>query len=435
MNPSGRSGLQRWWPVLLLSLLYVVSLIDRLILTLLVDPLKADLGISDTQVAMLVGSSFAFFYAGVGFPAAWALDRGRRLLLGITGVVLWSVATLASGFVDSFAWLLTLRVGVAIGEAVLSPLAISLIADLFPRAQRSLPLSIFIASGTLGIFAAYSFGGWMVGQLEQGSLAGVPLIGDLAPWRAAMVLAGLPGLGIALVMALTVRDPPRVKDTPPTDSLAATRVGAFANKGDAIRFYTCFFLGCGLVSMPSQAALAWFPTFLVRRFGISPADSGYVFSLAMLAAALTLLSLPFVMRLLARRGFAAPLVPIALVITPLGMGLFALALSQESLAATVPWMVLGYGLLAGGINTLPQMVVGLTAPAAYRGRLVAIGLAGLTVIGMGIGPFATAWLGENVFSGPAALGHALLALVAVTGPLAWGLIFFSWQPFRRALQH
>jgi MFS family permease len=426
--------LRQWWPVALLSLLYVISLTDRLILAILIQPLKLDLHLSDTQVALLIGSSFGFFYAVIGVPVAWAIDRGNRLVIGVAGIAIWSLSTIASGLVSHFSTLVTLRIGVAIGESVLSPLGVSLIADLFPRERRSVPMSVFIASGLIGIFAAYSMGGSVVALLEHGRLSHTPFVGALPTWRATLLLIGLPGLILALLMACTVRDPKRRIEMAPQSAAPDNRFGAFASKADLLRFYLCFCAGAGIIGMPTCAALAWYPSLLVRVFNVSLPQSGWFFSIALIAAAMTLIAVPHVMRYCERRGKAGSLVPITLVIAPLGSLLFGLSLAQGSLAATLPLLIIGYGLLAGGVNALPSIAIGLTAPTAYRGRIVALGLSSISLIGMGLGPYLTAVLADHLYAGPRALARAMLTLTVLAAPLACIFIFLSWSPLRRALQ-
>src|SRR3546814_3504386 len=126
----------RWRVVTIFALLYVVSFVDRLILALLVEPLKADLGISDTQIGLLIGTAFALLYAFLGVPIAWLVDRGNRTRIAAAGILVWSLATVGSGFVSSYSELLPLRMCLALGEAVLSPVYVSLIVDHFRREDR-----------------------------------------------------------------------------------------------------------------------------------------------------------------------------------------------------------------------------------------------------------------------------------------------------------
>lgn len=424
-----------WYVVSLLALLYVVSYIDRLVLALLIDPVKAELGISDTQIAFLIGPTFGFLYAAIGLPVAWLVDRGNRVRIAAIGVILWGLSTIGAGFADSFPTLLGLRMGVATGEAVLSPVAISLIADYFRREERGTPTAVFVCAGILGVMLAYAVGGGVVSLLERGALEGWPVVGALPTWRATLVLIGLPGIVLALLLLVTVRDPRRGQLDEPAivTETSARPVGVFDSLANAVRFYTFFFIGNSMVMMITFAALAWYPTHLVRRFKVSIAESGYLFSVALGVAAAVLLLLPFIADRMAKRGRRGVLLPIELIVLPIGCLMFGLALVQDTLSRATLFTIAGVGLLSG-INGLPSIIVGLTAAPSFRGRLMAISLASSNVIGLGVGPFLVAVMSDRLFTGPGALGTSLLTLTLTAGPLGWLLIFLSWRYFRAAIR-
>jgi MFS family permease len=153
----------------------------------------------------------------------------------------------------------------------------------------------------------------------------------------------------------------------------------------------------------------------------------------MIVAAVVLLGIPHLMRLLERRGHVGALVPVTLALAVLGSLLFGLSLVQQSLAGTVAFLLAGYGMLAGGVNAIPSIAVGLTAPAAYRGRLVAIGGTTMGLVAMGLGPYLAALIAGRLDPGPRAIANAMLVLTVIAAPLA-GLCFaLAWAPFRRAM--
>ena len=129
--------------VILMTIAYMFSFIDRYILGLLIDPIKADLGLSDTQIGLLLGPAFAIFYATMGLPLGYLADRVKRVWIVSVGVFVWSLATVASGFAQKFSQLFIARMGVGIGEATLSPCAISMITDSFPKKDRGKPIGFY----------------------------------------------------------------------------------------------------------------------------------------------------------------------------------------------------------------------------------------------------------------------------------------------------
>jgi MFS family permease len=177
-----------------LVLLYIVNYVDRQVLAVLLQPIKEELAVSDTAMGLLTGLAFAFFYTTAGIPIARMADRGTRVTVITIGVIVWSGMTVLSGFARSFAQLAAARVGVGVGEAALSPAAHSLLSDYFPATRRATALSIYNIGGNLGIMLGFIAGGW---------------IGEVLGWRTAFFVVGLPGLAAALLVRLTVREPPR----------------------------------------------------------------------------------------------------------------------------------------------------------------------------------------------------------------------------------
>ncbi|MFC3443490.1 MFS transporter [Sphingobium rhizovicinum] len=426
-----------YYAVLLLAALYVISYVDRLILTLLVDPMKADLGISDLQVGLLIGPAFAILFSVIGLPVAWLIDRGNRTKYLAAGIILWSLSTLLAGYASSFAMLFALRMGLAVGESVLAPAAISLIGDLFPRDKRAAPSAIFIAAGTTGVMLAYVVGAAALDLARSGALATLPLIGALPAWRQTLVLIALLGFLIAPLLILTVPEPTRGAMEPVSTDRATSaeatesRVGIFLNRSDAVRFYGCFFIGNAILGTMLYGALAWYPTHLIRSQNMAPAQAGYLFSTALALGVVLTILFPTLSQRLARSGRRDILMRIPLVIIPIGLLLFIAALLQHSLLGASLLMGLGFSLLSA-INALPSITVPLTAPPALRGRLVAMVQFCNSIISLSLGAYLVALLAQTRFPGPAGLGQAMLTIALIAGPIAWILYACAWRPYRRA---
>ena len=186
-----------------LGVLFVVMMLnflDRQVISILAEPIKQDLELSDTQLGLMTGLSFALFYTTLAIPVAALADRWNRSWIIAIAIAVWSLMTVLCGLATSFMQLFLARVGVGIGEAGSGPASHSLIADLFPPEKRAGALGIFGTAVPIGAFIAYAGGGWIVENFD---------------WRTAFFMAGLPGIIIALVMWLTVRDPrgkPKLKD-------------------------------------------------------------------------------------------------------------------------------------------------------------------------------------------------------------------------------
>lgn len=159
--------------------------------SLLVEPIKASLSISDTQFALLQGLAFSILYSVLSVPLGWMADRVSRRKLIAAGASVWSIATVACGLSGSFGQLLIARIGVGAGEATLSPSAVSMIADAFPPTKRALPMSIYTAAANIGAGAALVFGAGLLSLVAQMPALSIPGRGPLAPWQMAFVLADI----------------------------------------------------------------------------------------------------------------------------------------------------------------------------------------------------------------------------------------------------
>ncbi len=175
-------------------LVYTSNFLDRQIFTLLMEPIKLEFGLSDTQLGFLSGIAFAMFYATLGIPIARLADRANRVNIISLCAIIWSFMTLASGLVMNFVQLALVRVGVGIGEAGCTPPAHSLIADYFEKGERAKALSIYSMGIPLGILVGYVSGGW---------------IAEFFGWRAAFFVFGVPGIILALLVKFTIREPER----------------------------------------------------------------------------------------------------------------------------------------------------------------------------------------------------------------------------------
>ena len=206
--PEGYS----WYVVVVLMLFYTLSFVDRQIIALLVEPMKADLGLTDVQMSLLGGLSFAVFYTVFGIPMGRLADSCNRRRLIAVGVALWSLMTTLCGFTSRFYHLLLLRMGVGLGEAALSPAAFSMIADYFPRRKRATALSIYSIGIYLGAGLAFTGGAILLGWADRlvSSREGnpLPVLGDIQPWQIVFLAVGLPGLLLTCLLA-TVREPNR----------------------------------------------------------------------------------------------------------------------------------------------------------------------------------------------------------------------------------
>ena len=155
-NKSNTKSSSAWIMVSLMMVAYIFSFIDRYILGLLIEPIKADLNLTDTQIGLLLGPAFAIFYATMGLPLGYMADRMKRISIVSIGIFVWSLATAASGFAQNFWHLFTARMMVGVGEATLSPCALSIINDSFPAEKRGRPIGVYTMGMSIGIESSIS---------------------------------------------------------------------------------------------------------------------------------------------------------------------------------------------------------------------------------------------------------------------------------------
>ncbi len=255
-----------WTVVAILIATAVLSYTDRQVLSLLVDPIRGDLGITDTQISLLLGTAFAVVYGIAGIPLGYLADRSSRRNLIFAGVVVWSLATIACGLSQGFAEIFVSRLFVGLGEAILSPAAISLISDYFPPSRRGTAVGLFLSGIAMGSGVAILIGGGVLHAVDVGVLSGTP-VATLAPWRLVLLLIGSPGLIWGLTI-LAIREPAR----------RATVVGVPA-AGGAARLLSLLrvapiYVVVAMASLVDNAVGAWAPSLLIREFAKDPGQVG-----------------------------------------------------------------------------------------------------------------------------------------------------------------
>jgi len=268
-----------WYSTVLLALLYWLSILDRTVISLLVDPIKADLGISDVQFGMLHGLAFAVTFSLFGLAAGTLADRFSRRVIIFFSVAAWSLATAACGLAKDFWHLLAARVGVGAGEAGLNPCATSMITDLFPPARLTMALAIYSLGASAGSGCAYLFGGILVELVSGADEMALPLIGAVKPWQAVFLIIGIPGVLLAL-LAFSMPEPAR-RGTQAGGQAGPAMRDLFSGYPELLkfirsrgRFFFSHYAGFGLASTGFVGAAAWYPAHMSREFAWSGSEIG-----------------------------------------------------------------------------------------------------------------------------------------------------------------
>ncbi|WP_085940057.1 MFS transporter [Azospirillum sp. B4] len=413
--PRGRTA---WWTVTVLFLAAIVSIIDRGIINIVVDPVRHDLGLVDFQIGLLQGLAFGLFYATVGIPLGLVADRVSRRLLVSVGVLVWSLATIGGGLAATFGELFASRLLVGLGEAALGPAAVSLIADLFPPHRRGKPLSLFLTGQAVANGLAISLTSFIMAAAANGRFAGIPLLQNAAPWRVAFIGCGTLGLVVVALMLMT-REPPRRSVQGAADATTLADKLSFLKRNGAV--FAPLYLGFALCFMAAYAAAAWSPAMLTRAFGLGPAMIGtWLGPFSMAFSFLGPLVGGLMIDHFARRSIAMAKFGI-LIVGPL------LAI-PSALAVFVPGPVFAMFLVAS--SSAIFAVLGATTfatlqsivPPTMRGS--AIALSGLvnTIIGATLGPLLVATLTDHLFRNPAQVGYSI-AIVVIPALLGGAALF------------
>lgn len=267
-----------WYVVILCMIAYIFSFIDRQILALMIEPIRNDLDISDTQFSLLHGLAFSLFYATMGLPIARLADsRSRPAIIG-AGVFLWSLATAATGLGRNFAHIFIARMGVGVGEAALSPAAYSMIADLFPKKSLGRALAVYSIGSFIGGGLAYLIGGAVVALVGDVRSVALPLVGEVRSWQVVFFAVGFPGTLLAAIFAVSVRDPVRTETSATRASLGAVIDFIRSNS----RFFVAHFGGFTLCALALFGLMSWTPAYLIRVHGLTTAETGMILGVTLL---------------------------------------------------------------------------------------------------------------------------------------------------------
>ena len=378
----------------ILVVVYTFNFIDRQILSILLQPVKDDLGLSDTAMGMLTGFAFAAFYATLGIPIARFADRSNRRNLVAWALGIWSLMTALSGLAQNFWHLLAARIGVGIGEAGCSPPAHSMIADYYPADQRATALGIYSLGIPFGIMFGLFAGGW---------------VNEFFGWRAAFFVVGLPGILLALIVRFSLREPPRGMAEGRADSADQPSVGETLQYLWAKKSFRHMSFAAALTAFVGYGFITWAPSFLTRSFGMGTGEIGTWFGL--------ILGIPGGIGI-ALGGYLADrfgahdpkwflwTTAVALIIcVPLNIVVFISTNSTTALLAMILPVLLGNFYQATTFSQT-QGISALRMRAVAAGILLFI----INIIGLGLGPQLVGILSDvlNTEYGDESLRYALL---------------------------
>ncbi|WP_343699671.1 MFS transporter [Caulobacter sp.] len=425
---SGSPSWYPWYVTGVLMVAYVLSFLDRQILYLMVEPIKADLKISDFQFSLLTGGAFGIFYTLMGLPIGWLADRYNRKKLIAAGIAAWSVMTAFCGLSRSYIELFLARVGVGVGEATLSPSAYSMLSDSFDKARLPKAMSFYTFGIFIGSGLAMIIGGQVIAAVAAKPDIVLPIFGAMRSWHMVFIIVGLPGLLVSLWM-LTLKEPARTGVV----VKKAKAAFPFAEVLGFIRSHplmsVSMFLGSAFFSVLAYAD-SWYPELFIRLWGWDVGASGRINGASsLIGGPLGLLFAGWCSsRWLAQGKTDACLRLTAL--AAVGITIPAVALPLMPNAQAMAFMLFPFKFFIGFTPVLIPSALQMVAPNHLRAQLGAVFLFTTGIIGISMGPILPAFLSDFVFQGSRALPHALASAALVIGPLTFALLWVGLRQYR-----
>ncbi len=400
-----------WYMTGLLMVLYMFSFLDRTIIVLLIEPIKRDLQLTDTQISLLYGFAFAIFYTIMGIPIARLADSKNRRSIIAVGVLVWSAMTAACGLAKNFGHLFIARVGVGVGEAALSPAAYSLISDSFPEHKRARAMSVYTMGLYLGVGAALLLGGLVIEFVENMGSVSLPLLGEVYSWQLTFFVVGAPGL-LFFFLVLGLREPLR-------QGVAAGSSVQVLSLKDSMswflqrkRFYLSFYLAMAFLTLYAYSLTAWTPSFFIRTHDWTTLEVSRNYGIVMLMFGPT--------GILAGGWIASRKFRLGDELANARMATYAfLVLLIPAATMTLvdnEWLALAIVAIIKFVSGLPLGVamaaVHEVTPNRLRAQSAAIYLFILNIVGLGTGPTIVALITDYAFGDPADLRYSM-AIVGV----------------------
>lgn len=423
-----------WYIAIVLLLANVTSFVDRMILSLLVEPIKQDLLLSDTQIGLLQGFAFSMFYAIVGLPLGRMADYMNRRNIIAAGICFWSAMTACCGLARNFGTFFLARMGVGIGEATLSSSGYSLVSDCFPKDKRSKPISLLAMGPYLGGGLSFLLGSLVIALVADSSELMLPVIGALKPWQFTFIVVGLPGILVGLLVLLTVKEPHRHDRMTDRASIAKPLPWA-----ETFRFiwshrlvYALLTLGTSLNAAIGYAFNSWTPSLFIRNFGWEASEIGYAYGwiLLIFGAGGTFFGGVWADWLVGK-GYKDAYMRV-MAIASLALVLFVVVGLVPNPHAMLAILVVALFVLGSMVGVAMAAITQVT-PNEFRGQVLAIYMFVLIGVGAGLGPVGVAFISDYVIGDPSQLNYSLSLFALICVPVEIACFWLCLRPYGRAL--
>lgn len=425
----------QWYVVVICMVAYILSFVDRQILSLMIEPIKQDLMLTDTQFSLLQGLAFSLFYAFMGIPIAALADKKSRIKIISIGIAFWSLATAACGLSKNFIQMFIARLSVGAGEAALSPAFYSIVTDLFPKEKLGRALGLYAIGAFIGSGLAFLIGGYVISLLKNVDMVVLPVIGQLKTWQLTFFIVGLPGVLLALVMILTVKEPKRkgLKLDQNGQVIQASFKNSIAFIKTHKKTFFCHFIGFSFYTMMLYSLLGWAPAFYMRHFGLDASQTGYILgSIILIANTAGALFCGWLIDYFSKKGYSDAAIRAGMI------GCAALVLPSV-LFTQVDNIYLSFGLIfiAMFFSTFPipasAAATQMLTPNQLRAQVSAKFLLISNLIALGVGTTAVALLTDKYFENTLMVGNSISIVNAIAGIIGVFLLFKGCKYYRESI--
>ena len=407
----------RWYVLIVMCLVYAISIADRYVVSTVLDPIRHDLHLSDSGVALLTGAPLALFYVTFGIPLSWLADRSNRRNILAASLVIWSAMSALCGLSRTSWQFMLARIGVGVGEAGGTPPANSIIGDYFPAGRRPMAMAIFALGAPLGAWMGADLAGW---------------VANLYGWQAAFYVLGVPGVAMGLLVWATIREPERgrlddIADTS-TPSLGATLRFMISQKAS---FHVM--TGGALSAFWGWGLMYFTPTFIQRTYSLNVGDAGAVVGpIHLIGGSLASLATAW---FLSRPAFADPrrivwmlagVTALCTIPSFVAYWTHSLPLARAMFWLFIPAIYFYIGPAMGLVQNL--------APARMRAMFIAVSLVSANVLNLIVAPWIVGWMSDT-FAGPHGADAASLRLaLLILAPTGFWAAFHYWRAARTIIE-
>jgi MFS family permease len=426
--PSRKTG---YSAVVVMTLAQVFAFIDRQIPAMLVEPIKQDFSLNDSQIALLGGAAFSIFYAIMALPIGYAVDRYKRVNVLGTGIFVWSLMTTLAGLANSFGRLFGARIGVAVGEAVMAPVSVSLVSDYFPQNKQGKPMGIITAGVYIGIGATLIGGGYLIDYLTDIGGITIPGIGYFKPWQATFLVVGIPGILISIA-AFMLHEPKRLglSKTQEDDK----KINIFSHLVQNKKSLFPMFGGLIFMALIFYSFTFWAPSMMVRTYGLSLTEVGFSLGvITIIASILGTITSGTVVDFLRSKGHSDAPIRTGMYACIFATPAICLAPLVDSLMLT--WLLIGlYLFFISSFAPIGLLAVSGISSNEVKGQMAAVHAFLMMAFGLSLGPQITAFFTDFILMDESKLGMAVAMTGLIVLPLAALLFKIALPRYRDAYQ-